>query len=247
MNLYVLGTGEGLISYIRRADCLTSFFRNINYTDRASFLYRDLIRFSSTEPFLVLLTGNPENYPVIRKIKEFLPEAAFLCLCLEEEIPLLLETLPGIPNLFYSLYHLPETPPQGLIAFLHRKQAGEIFIPSAKSGLKYAANEILFVESDRHRVRIHTFHHEDVIYYKLSELSKYLGPQYIRCHQSYIVNKNYISRMEGSTLVLENDCRIPVSRAYLGMIRHQLSEDHANPLSVFRRNRVLLGSNLTKQ
>lgn len=53
-------------------------------------------------------------------------------------------------------------------------------------------------------------------YQKMNELEKQLPPHtFIRCHQSYLVNRSYVWGMSAKKLLLLNQKRIPVSRRYM--------------------------------
>ena len=49
-------------------------------------------------------------------------------------------------------------------------------------------------------------------YGKLDEIQEKLPEQFIRCHQSYIVNIEKIQFLSGKEIILDDDTVIPVSR-----------------------------------
>lgn len=54
--------------------------------------------------------------------------------------------------------------------------------------------EIVFAESDNHSIRIHLASGEEVVCgEKLGSLADRLDDRFLRCHQSYLVNMNYIA------------------------------------------------------
>ena len=56
----------------------------------------------------------------------------------------------------------------------------------------------------------------------MNELEKDLNPQsFIRCHNSYIVNINYIAKLYREHVILKNDKSIPISRKYSKKIRER--------------------------
>ena len=74
---------------------------------------------------------------------------------------------------------------------------------------------IVYLESDDHYVRIHC--KRGTVYRmrsKLSEVQKLLPDNFIRCHQSFLVNLDYIESIERNTVVLTTGTSISVSRAY---------------------------------
>lgn len=57
-------------------------------------------------------------------------------------------------------------------------------------------------------------------YKKMEELLQEIEQKgFFRCHQSYIVNRNYVQGLSASEIVLLNKKRIPVSRRYTAHIR----------------------------
>lgn len=79
-------------------------------------------------------------------------------------------------------------------------------------------NEIIYIDSQLKRIYIHTTKEEyEVKTYTLSKLMKELSSDFIRVHRSYIVNKNYIIKIDRTNCVLylkNVDTSIPVSRKY---------------------------------
>ena len=45
---------------------------------------------------------------------------------------------------------------------------------------------------------------------------------FLRCHQSYLVNKRYIRQLDGTSLTLANGAALPVSRPHLKDLRTAL-------------------------
>ncbi|MEG2787315.1 MAG: LytTR family DNA-binding domain-containing protein [Romboutsia sp.] len=75
-------------------------------------------------------------------------------------------------------------------------------------------NEILYFDIENRKVRLHM---KDIIYYlsniKFIELGERLDNNgFISVHRSYLVNKCYIREYKKSTIILDNNENIPVSR-----------------------------------
>ena len=73
-------------------------------------------------------------------------------------------------------------------------------------------DNIKYIESNR---RIATIHEKDIdrnIYAKLSELEELLPEQFVRCHQSYIVNLEQARELNSHEFVLNTGERIPISQ-----------------------------------
>ena len=83
-------------------------------------------------------------------------------------------------------------------------------------------SRIAVLESELHRVHIYLDGTSYSISRRLGDLEEELreSPQFIRCHQSYIVNLTCVKEMRGSSFVLKDKLRtavreVPISRAYL--------------------------------
>ena len=72
--------------------------------------------------------------------------------------------------------------------------------------------EICYLESRGHQTFIHLDQKKEVCCDKLSDLEEQMGEQFVRCHQSFLVNMKYIRRIEKESLILENGKRIPISK-----------------------------------
>ena len=73
-------------------------------------------------------------------------------------------------------------------------------------------DNIKYIESNR---IIATIHEKDIdrnIYAKLSELEELLPEQFVRCHQSYIVNLEQARELNSHEFVLNTGERIPISQ-----------------------------------
>lgn len=77
-----------------------------------------------------------------------------------------------------------------------------------------SVNDIAYIESRRHYITVHMID-KDIITFrgKISDAEKQLEKdQFIRCHQSYLVNCRYIKKIIKDTIVMSSDVEIPVSR-----------------------------------
>lgn len=82
-------------------------------------------------------------------------------------------------------------------------------VKSGYHNFKY--DEFSHFESNRNIVNIHTVDNHEYTYYgKLSDLEARLNdPRFLRCHQSYLVNMNYISEAEDS-FEMKNGAVVPI-------------------------------------
>lgn len=73
--------------------------------------------------------------------------------------------------------------------------------------------DILYFESDKHNIYIHTIHHIYKIRDKLSNIYEILNHKdFVYCHQSFIVNFRYILSVENKEVILKNNEIIPISQ-----------------------------------
>lgn len=88
---------------------------------------------------------------------------------------------------------------------------------SKKQQVRLLYKRIVNFESRKRVIRINLADGSVKEYYgKLSEVEKQINDRsFVRCHQSYIVNANYIEQVEGSWIYLNNNIQIPISNKYM--------------------------------
>lgn len=88
---------------------------------------------------------------------------------------------------------------------------------SGRGGSKLVSikvNQIIYIESEKRKVHIYTESEKYSFYSKLSDIEKLLNQDFVRCHQSYIVNVNKIEKLGEKLIHLYRvDKPIPISRA----------------------------------
>ncbi len=90
------------------------------------------------------------------------------------------------------------------------------FLPISVSGVNHQIpiNSILYIESNRRKVTIHTTQADYECYQKLDDMENKLREEgFIRCHQSYLVSIRHISECTTSQLMIQEHT-IPISRRY---------------------------------
>lgn len=83
---------------------------------------------------------------------------------------------------------------------------------------------ILYLESSLHVVRIHTSRDTIEVYGKLADALSRLPDRFRRCHQSFAVNLDAVSSLDGASITLVNGESIPVSRRMRSSVRSALFE-----------------------
>ncbi len=81
-----------------------------------------------------------------------------------------------------------------------------------KEVVRIPVRNIRYLESHRRQVRIVTRAESAEVYGKLNELEKKLPETFLRCHQSYLVNLDYVSRFRSDFLELDDGMEIPISK-----------------------------------
>lgn len=94
---------------------------------------------------------------------------------------------------------------------LQRSVQKRIAVKVKKQHRYLEINDIMYVESDKHVLNIHLKDSRVIqTTEKLSELKKTINSKrFIRCHQSYLVNMDYIKDAKAD-FILSNDIRIPI-------------------------------------
>lgn len=82
-------------------------------------------------------------------------------------------------------------------------------------GAAYAVpiHKIGYLESCGHQLTIHTTEGNVICYERLEKLKERLPGRFLQCHKSYLVNMDFIRRIEKSSILLKNGSELPVSKA----------------------------------
>lgn len=93
-----------------------------------------------------------------------------------------------------------------------------------KEIIQISLTNILYVESNKTILYIHTKQEVIPFRYKIQDLELFLSYPFIRCHQSFIVNMYYISSMQRYSLKINHSISIPISKKYSQMVRKKYQE-----------------------
>lgn len=85
-------------------------------------------------------------------------------------------------------------------------------------------SDIYYASSDKRKLEIYTDEEVYEINMKLNDLEVKLPNQFVRCHQSYIVNMDKIQMIHKDELVLYNDEVIPISRSRASLLNEKFNE-----------------------
>ncbi len=83
--------------------------------------------------------------------------------------------------------------------------------------------DISYISSYGHYLTVHTREQDYDWKYLLKELQPQLPEQFIRCHRSFIVNLDYMRRLDGKRMFLKTGEEIDVAGGYLEDVRRAIS------------------------
>lgn len=85
-------------------------------------------------------------------------------------------------------------------------------------------HEIVYLEKQLRMIHIQTMHKRYSLYGRFEDLIEYFTDEFLRCHQSYIVNLEWVERLENSMFFLRGQDPIPISQRRLSYARHRAEE-----------------------
>lgn len=97
--------------------------------------------------------------------------------------------------------------------------------------------DISYLESMGHLVVIHAEGGDYYSYDRLEKMKENLPEQFVHCHKSYVVNMDYIRRIDKRKIILMNEKEIPISKARYAQTRNRFLEYSEELLLALRRER----------
>lgn len=84
-------------------------------------------------------------------------------------------------------------------------------------------NKILYIEADGHGSILHTTDEVVSLKESLGEIEKQVHSEdeMIKCHRAYLVNLRYVSAIQNSNTILDNNERVPVSRNQMKKVQQE--------------------------
>lgn len=92
------------------------------------------------------------------------------------------------------------------------QQPPHVVIACEGSIIKLYESQILYVESFRHYLSIHTAEGEYKIKENISSFGEKLSDAFFRCHRSYLVSLGHITRISRTAVTLEGEIELPLAR-----------------------------------
>ena len=80
---------------------------------------------------------------------------------------------------------------------------------------KVYLSKLLYIKADDHYLNIITIDNKKhFVRGKLNSIALELPPNFVKCHKSYIVNKNHIKLIGNTFIKMNNDFEVPISRNF---------------------------------
>ncbi|WP_394748930.1 LytR/AlgR family response regulator transcription factor [Spongiimicrobium salis] len=94
-----------------------------------------------------------------------------------------------------------------------------IFVNANKRMIRILFNDILFIDSIKDYVRIHTQTDTVITKDKISTFIQRLPSHFLRSHRSYIINTNKIASLTSKDVILVTGMEIPIGASYKEIIK----------------------------
>lgn len=91
-------------------------------------------------------------------------------------------------------------------------KSNQLFFRTKARNFTIQKNEILYVESAKRKVEIHTLKENIAIYATMKHMEAQLGQEFYRCHRGYLVNMAYVAGYGAGTVRLLNGEKIFLAR-----------------------------------
>ena len=96
----------------------------------------------------------------------------------------------------------------------NRQDRGEkLIIQQNRTVSAIRLRDIVYLESAAHQLKVHTRDEVITYYERLDNVKKQLPASFLHCHKSYLVNMDYIRRVDKSEILLQNGETVPISKA----------------------------------
>jgi len=80
---------------------------------------------------------------------------------------------------------------------------------------KVNLEQLAYIKADDHYLSIHTIEKKNhFVRGKLSDIIDELPSNFVKCHRSYIINKNHIKQIQSKLIIMNDNSEIPISRGF---------------------------------
>lgn len=95
---------------------------------------------------------------------------------------------------------------------IQKRQSRTIKICSSGNFISVNIDDIIYAESNKRKIVVHTSAGSEEFYFKISEFEEKLGKGFYRCHKSFIINFCHIKRLLRDFVILDNGVEIPIAQ-----------------------------------
>lgn len=165
--------------------------------------------------FTIFQIENEEEVRKLQKLKEYF-ENVGLIICSERE-ELVFEVLNLQPVCFIRINKFSEDickVRESINEYLERKDT-VINLKAGNMRLRLNLKSIMYIESYGHYLIIHTISGEYKIREKISNIVEKINRKIlVRIHKSYVVNLNFIEKIDSSTVELKSKAVLPIGKTF---------------------------------
>ena len=97
--------------------------------------------------------------------------------------------------------------------YYSKEDGKKIFIKSGHSYFALNYDEISRIEGLKDYVIFHTQKEKHIVYHSLKKLIAKLPDDFMRIHNSYIINVNYVKEISGNQVFIGNE-QLPIGKSY---------------------------------
>lgn len=94
------------------------------------------------------------------------------------------------------------------------KKVNTIFLKSGKINYHIIKDNIIYIESYRNYIIIHTFISDYTLRYTLKNIQKKLGSEFVQSHKSYLINMNNIVYVRENFIEVKDGTMLPIGNKY---------------------------------
>ncbi|WP_310602860.1 LytR/AlgR family response regulator transcription factor [Anaerosporobacter sp.] len=189
-----------------------------------------LIKDCANDPYdlIFLDIDMPEmpGFEVAEGINRVSEDSIIIFVTSEEQ--LVYRSLRYSPFRFIRKTHFVAELSEAIVSFLslyNKRSKTQLF--TCMNGEMIAANikEIIFIESDKHKVTVYMKQREIITKAKISELEDSLKESgFIRVHVGYLINMKYIYSIERTEIILMDETSIPLSRRRTEQVKQEFQK-----------------------
>ena len=95
---------------------------------------------------------------------------------------------------------------------LENERGGQLFFQTKARNFTVRRRDILYVESAKRQVEIHTLKENITVYATMKHMEEQLGREFYRCHRGYLVNLAYVSGYGNGVVRLQNGEMVYLAR-----------------------------------